>query len=227
MKDLKISGKDKSKLALNTYNLLCSQNEFVDQTTGTGTAGAGADSCGLASLKQNREIQAYLSMPYSEPSTPSSSSSSSSSRSSSSSQHNQQYQQHQHQQQQSYWFKLMDRHVTHTLTTTAPGPAGSVYDNLRQYCTQRPRNLDFSVVNLNYNINPTVFTTSSSKSSLNLAANKYFRRALGRLVLTDLLNYTNNIASSPPTPHSYMTPNGLFIVRQDLLFYFLFIINLN
>ena len=49
----------KSKLAANTYNLLCSQGEFME----SGAAAAAAAASGGV-LKLNREVQAYLSLPY-------------------------------------------------------------------------------------------------------------------------------------------------------------------
>lgn len=181
---------------MNAYNLLCNQSEFVEQAIG------GCES--TLPCKHNREIQAYVCLPYTEPEITSQQRTHHSSTNSSSSSHPSNL--------ASPATRLIDRHMTHV---DGQSPSSMpVYDTLRQYCTQKPRNCDFTTVNLNYNVtanNPNV--SKSSSTTFNLAASKYFRRTLGRLVLGDLLNYIpTHSSSSPPMPHSYMTPNGLFVV---------------
>lgn len=198
-----LNNSNNNKLGVNAYNLLCNQSEFVEQAIG------GCES--TLPCKHNREIQAYVCLPYTEPEITSQqrthhSSTSGSSHSSSLS---------------SPAIRLIDRHMTHVDGQSSSSTRMSVYDTLRQYCAQKPRNCDFTTVNLNYNVtannNPTTVTKPSS-TTFNLAASKYFRRTLGRLVLGDLLNYIpTQSSSSPPMPHSYMTPNGLFVVSFGFL----------
>lgn len=217
------------RLPQNTLNLICGLSELERKPTSTEQAALAASSSShVSSNKLNREIQSYMSLPYTDGARslipPANADAT-----------------------VIYTLKFIERHLNSTEPIDASSDSTSVYDSLRQYCAQKTRNCDFTLVNLNYYASAAATTGSFSSSSpsrtaalsssaataaaasatnpgsslagaFHLAANKYFRRALTRLILSDLVN--NNYISTPTSPIdvgfkrnvNYMAPNGLFIV---------------
>lgn len=90
---------------------------------------------------------------------------------------------------------LLDKHLNEEFQNADKGPDLNnmcLFDYLRLYCAQHKTNkCDLSVINLNN------YRTSSSP--MNIFNNKYFRRALGVMILNDLLAVRKKYNSS----HSY------------------------
>jgi hypothetical protein len=168
-------GSQKSKLADNTINLICCQNEFEIATSEKSS-----------SNRLNREIQAYLSLPYC-------------------------FQQPQSQQSSDelfvYSLKLFEKHFSDSAATPS---LPSIYDNLRIYCAPKPKNCDFATINLNYVACQNNSAKTTTTTAFNFAVNKYFRRQLSNLILADLLG-TAEITSQNLTT-SYLAAYGVFVV---------------
>lgn len=178
-----------TKFPLSTLNLICSLDEFD-----------------ASSAPKTREVQAYLSLPYQAEAAAAAATAVSD-------------------PVAAYSHRFVQRHLAINNNETASISFAPVYDNLRQYCA--PKNCDLTVVNLNYygsalvssttsspsKTSSTAAVAASSASGFNLASNKYFRRAMSRLVLSDLVGSCdpNKRAINSPV-QSFMAPNGLFVV---------------
>jgi hypothetical protein len=93
---------------------------------------------------------------------------------------------------------LNSRHNPHLISSSTNTATlnDSIFNRLRMHCANFANNLDMNIIDLNYaDLNSNVDSAYFSSDQLPLIDNKYFRRSLSRLILTDLLNINSDTSS--------------------------------
>jgi hypothetical protein len=107
---------------------------------------------------------------------------------------------------------LNSRHTSHLINNTTNSAAlnDSIFNKLRMHCANPLNNLDINIVDLNFaDLNLGTDSHQYSSDQLPLIDNKYFRRSLSRLILTDLLSIDSNTNSK-----SLLTPYSIVVVIE-------------
>lgn len=103
---------------------------------------------------------------------------------------------------------LMDKHLNEEFQNPDKSPDFSgmcLFDYLKLYCAQhKTNNCDLNVINLN--------NYRSNLTLNNLLGNKYFRRALGVMILNDLLNVKRMDNFSNHSYNSFLPGYNTFVV---------------
>ncbi len=97
--------------------------------------------------------------------------------------------------------KLIDSHLN----------SSDLYTQLRTYCAEKLNNCDLNVINLNYFLLENNNSSNNQHNSSCLAYNKYFRRHLGKAILSELLNV--KLVNSSNHFYNYLPGHNLFEVR--------------